>query len=639
MSTFTPMTSQQILIKYWGYSSFRPLQEDIIDSVLAGKDTLALMPTGGGKSICFQVPALKLEGICIVVTPLIALMKDQVQQLDKRGIRAVAIFSGMHPREIDIALDNCAYGDVKFLYVSPERLETELFQERLKKMNVSLLAVDEAHCISQWGYDFRPSYLRIADIKEIIPSVPILALTATATPTVVIDIQKRLLFPQENLYQMSFERTNLSYMVEFREDKNKRLLQLIEANSGTAVIYVRNRRKTKEIAQYLMENGISCHFYHAGLTPEERDRKQNDWINNRVRIMISTNAFGMGIDKSDVRLVVHMDVPDSLEAYFQEAGRAGRDGKPALAMLLYHKGDLIDLNRNFESRFPEISYIKNVYNALGNYFQLAIGSGRDDSNEFVLADFIQMYDLNALLAYNSIKFLEKEGYLFLSEAMSRPSKLMIIVNRETLYRHQVRNPKIGDFIDVLIRSYSGLFTDFSIIDEFALAKRLKTSTLVIENTLKFLHKSQLITYVPQSTKPQIIFTEGRLNIKDVIIHSDNYALLKKAAFERLEAIIQYVSLTTKCRSEILLSYFGQEETQRCGQCDVCLLRNKISLSEHEFNGVIEIIKPLLLQKNMTISELLQKTPTVDENRLIKVIRWLTDNGKITEFGGQLIWVT
>jgi len=422
------MDKKQILIKYWGYSSFRPLQEQIIDSVLAGQDALALMPTGGGKSICFQVPSLISEGVCIVITPLIALMKDQVSQLDKRGIKAVAIFSGMNLREIDIALDNCVYGDKKFLYVSPERLETEMFQERIKKMNVSLIAVDEAHCISQWGYDFRPSYLRIAEIKDILPNVPILALTATATPTVVEDIQDKLLFSKRNVFKMSFERTNLSYQVEYSEDKYNRLLKYIDANPGSAIIYVRNRRKTKEIATFLLNNKYSCHFYHAGLTTEERDRKQKEWISSKVRIMVSTNAFGMGIDKADVRLVVHMDVPDSLEAYFQEAGRAGRDGNSALAVLLYHRSDVMDLDRNFEMKYPEIDFIKDIYNVLGNYFQLAVGSGAGESYEFVLADFIKMYNLNPLLTYNSIKYLEKEGYLFLSEAISRPSKLMFIAD-------------------------------------------------------------------------------------------------------------------------------------------------------------------------------------------------------------------
>jgi len=632
------MTKIQILIKYWGYSSFRPLQEDIIDSVLEKKDTLALMPTGGGKSICFQVPAMAMEGICIVVTPLIALMKDQVQQLEKRGIKAAAIYSGMHPREIDIMLDNCVYGDKKFLYVSPERLETELFQERLKRMNVCLIAVDEAHCISQWGYDFRPSYLRIADVRDFLPDVPVLAVTATATPEVVEDIQLKLNFAKKNIFQMSFERSNLAYQVEMQEDKNKRLLQLINENSGTAVVYVRNRRKTKEIAQFLIEQGISCHFYHAGLTTDDRDRKQKEWINNKVRIMVSTNAFGMGIDKADVRLVVHMDVPDSLEAYFQEAGRGGRDGKASLSVLIYHKSDIIDLKRNFEFKFPEISYIRSIYEALGNYYQLAVGSGLDENYEFILSEFIAMYNLNPILTYNSIKFLEKEGYLYLTEAMNRPSKMMIIVDRETLYRHQVRNPKLGDIIDVIIRSYSGMFSDFAIIDEFEIAKRLNTSSLLIENALRLLHRNNIITYIPQTTRPQLFFTDGRLSSRDVIIHKENYDFLKQMAKKRLDAVIEYVTITTKCRSEILLHYFGQQETNRCGQCDVCLQRNKIALSQHEFDAVMQIIKPLLSTQNMSLEELISKAKNVDENRLVKVIRWLIDTGKITEFGGQLVWV-
>ncbi len=632
------MTILQILIKYWGYSSFRPLQEEIINSVLEKKDSLALMPTGGGKSICFQIPAMAMEGICIVVTPLIALMKDQVQQLESKGIKAAAIYSGMHPREIDIMLDNCVYGDKKFLYISPERLETELFQERVKKMNVSLLAIDEAHCISQWGYDFRPSYLRIADIREYLVGVPVLAVTATATPEVVDDIQEKLRFAENNLFQMSFERSNLAYQVEKQEDKNKRLLQLITENNGTAVIYVRNRRKTKEIAQFLIERGVSCHFYHAGLTTEDRDRKQKDWINNRVRIMVSTNAFGMGIDKADVRLVVHMDVPDSLEAYFQEAGRAGRDGKDSLSVLIYHNSDLIDLKRNFEFKFPEISYIKNIYEALGNYYQLAVGSGRDESYEFILSEFINMYNLNPILTYNSIKFLEKEGYLFLTDAINRPSKMMIIVDRETLYRHQVRNPKLGDIIDVIIRSYSGLFTDFAIIDESDIGRRLNVSSLLIENALRLLHKNNIITYIPQTSRPQISFTDGRLHSRDVIIHKENYDFLKRMAKKRLDAVIEYTTTTTKCRSEMLLHYFGQKETKRCGQCDVCLERNKIALSQKEFDDVMVIIKPILSQQNMSLDELLAKANAIDENRLIKVVRWLKDTGKITEFGGQLIWV-
>ncbi len=632
------MTNQQILIKYWGYSKFRPLQEDIIDSILAGKDTLALMPTGGGKSICFQVPSLKLDGLCIVVTPLIALMKDQVQQLDKRGIPAVAIYSGMHYREIDIALDNCAYGGKKFLYVSPERLETELFQERLKKINVSLIAVDEAHCISQWGYDFRPSYLRIADIRELLPNVPILALTATATPMVVKDIQEKLLFKKENLFEMSFERSNLIYDVEEKEDKHTRLLQLLSNNPGTAVVYVRNRRKTKEFAYFLQQNNISANFYHAGVETDERDKRQKDWIENRFRVMVSTNAFGMGIDKADVRLVVHLDVPDSIEAYFQEAGRAGRDGGEARAALLWHKSDVSNLKRNFETKYPEIPYMRNVYNALGNYFQLAVGSGKDMGFDFSIADFLETYKLNPLLAYNSIKYLEREGYLLMNEAMNRPSKVFVHVDRETLYRHQVRNPKVGDIIDVLIRSYSGLFTDFVIIDEAVIAKRLNVSALKIENVLSFLNKSDIITYIPRTSKPRISFPNGRLQTKYVQINEENYHKLKKMAFDRMEAIISYITVSTKCRSEVLLSYFGQNDTRRCGQCDVCLVRNKASLSQNEFQDVLDIVKPILYSKNLSLQDLIWECGNVDQEKLISIVRWLLETGKLVKFDDKLVWV-
>ena len=631
------MTNQQILIKYWGYSKFRPLQEDIINSILSGKDTIALMPTGGGKSICFQVPTLKLDGLCVVVTPLIALMKDQVDQLKKRGIEAVAIYSGMHPREIDITLDNCAYGNKKFLYVSPERLKTELFKERLKKFNVSLIAVDEAHCISQWGYDFRPAYLEIAEIREHLPNVPILALTATATPTVVKDIQEKLNFKKENLYEMSFERTNLTYDVEEKEDKYNRLLQLMRQYEGTAVVYVRNRRKTKEYAHFLQKNGINAHFYHAGLESEERDKRQADWINNRVRVIVSTNAFGMGIDKADVRLVVHMDVPDSVEAYFQEAGRAGRDSLPAKTALLYHKTDLGNLQRNFENQYPPISYMRNIYNALGNFYQLAVGSGSEEGYEFSMAKFIETYTLNPLLAYNSIKYLEKEGYLLLNESMNRPSKVYVHVNRETLYRHQVRNPKVGDVLDVLIRSYSGLFTDFSIIDEGVLGRRLGVSALKIQNVLTFLHKSDILTYIPRTSKARIWFVNGRMNSRYVSINQEKYHLLKGMAKKRLDSVIAYVTSTTKCRSEMLLQYFGQTDTRRCGQCDTCISRNRLELSQTEFDDVIEVIKPVLLNKHMNLQDLIWECGNINQERLITVVRWLKETGKITEFGNKLVW--
>jgi len=631
------MTNQQILIKYWGYSSFRPAQEEIINNVLEGKDTLALLPTGGGKSICFQVPALQKEGVCIVVTPLIALMKDQVQQLKKRGINAAAIFSGMNYHQIDIALDNCVYGDVKFLYVSPERLETELFQERLKRMNVSLLAIDEAHCISQWGYDFRPSYLTISEIRDFVPNVPVLALTATATPDVVVDIQEKLQFKEFNLIQRSFTRDNLNYVVLQEEDKNRRILQLLERNPGSSIIYVRSRKATKEVARFLIENQISAHFYHAGLTTELRDQRQQDWLNGKIRVMVSTNAFGMGIDKSDVRSVIHLDIPDSIEAYFQEAGRAGRDQKQAYSFLLYHKSDINKLRHNHEQKFPEIKLILQVYNALGNYFQLAEGSGVDKSYEFVLADFAKMYNQNPLTVFYSLKYLEKEGYIYLSDAVNRPSKVLVKMDRQDLYRFQVKYPKLGDFIDVLIRSYSALFTDFSQVDEGSLATRLKASRVLIENTLKQLHKMDVLEYIPYSTRPQISLIGGRMSVKNMRINRDAYESRKLISQKRMEAMLEYVQNYSKCRNILLLEYFGEVDNKRCGKCDVCVGRNKIDLSQQEFDKVIEQIKPILKEQNCSLRELVFQIKNVDEDRVIKVIRWLMDIDKVTQFGEVLVW--
>ena len=632
------MTIKQILIKYWGYSSFRPMQEEIINSVLDGKDTLALLPTGGGKSICFQVPAMKKEGICIVVTPLIALMKDQVQQLKKRGINAAAVFSGMNYHQIDITLDNCIYGNVKFLYVSPERLETDIFQERLKQMNVSLLAVDEAHCISQWGYDFRPSYLTIADIRELIPETPALALTATATPDVVLDIQEKLKFKEKNLFQRSFQRENLTYVVLQEEDKNRRLLDLLKRNPGSSIVYVRSRKATKEIARFLVENKISAHFYHAGLTSELRDKRQQEWTQNRIRVMVSTNAFGMGIDKPDVRSVIHMDIPDSIEAYFQEAGRAGRDEKQAYAFLLYHKSDIHKLEQNHEVKFPDIKLILQVYNALGNYYQLAVGSGEDKSYDFILADFAKMYNLNPLTVYHSLKYLEKEGYIYLSDAVNRPSRVFIKMDRHELYRFQVKFPKLGDFLDVLIRSYPALFTDFVPIDEGTLGSRLKASRLLMENTLRQLHKLDVLEYIPASSRPQISLVGGRLDTKNMRINRENYEYRKQVSRKRMEAMRDYVLNFSKCRSVVLVSYFGEHDARRCGKCDVCIGRNKVELSQLEFDAVINRIKPILKAENCTLENLVERVKDIEEERVIKVVRWLMDINKITQFGDFLVWV-
>ena len=632
------MTNQQILIKYWGYSSFRTMQEEIINSVLMGKDTLALLPTGGGKSICFQVPAMQMDGVCIVVTPLIALMKDQVQQLKSRGLNALAIYSGMNYSQIDVALDNCVFGDVKFLYVSPERLETEIFQERLKRMNVNILAVDEAHCISQWGYDFRPSYLTIAEIREFIPNVPIIALTATATSEVVIDIQDKLKFKEENLLQRSFERENLTYVVLEEEDKSRQLLQLLNRNPGSSIVYVRSRKATKEIARFLVDNKINSHFYHAGLSAELRDQRQQDWTTGKIRVIVSTNAFGMGIDKPDVRTVVHMDIPDSIEAYFQEAGRAGRDQQQAYAFLIYHKSDIGKLVHNHEMKFPEIKFILNVYNALGNYYQLAEGSGVDKSYDFILADFSKMYSLSPLTVFYALKYLEKEGFLFLSDAINRPSRVYIKMDRTNLYQFQVKYPKMGDFMDVLIRSYSALFTDFVTINEATIASRLNASPLLIENTLRQLDKMEVLEYIPYSSKPQVSLVGGRMNIHNIRINRDNYESRKQISQKRMEGMRNYVQGFSKCRSSILLEYFGESDVKRCGKCDVCVGRNKIDLSQLEFDSVIEQIKPILKNKNCSLDELVEQVHDVDDKRIIKVVRWLMDINKITQFGDELIWV-
>jgi ATP-dependent DNA helicase RecQ len=618
----------QILLKYWGYNGFRPLQEDIINSALAGNDTLALLPTGGGKSICFQVPAMAKEGICIVISPLIALMKDQVENLTKRGIKAVAIYSGMTSREIDITLDNCAYGDIKFLYVSPERIETEIFKERLKKMNVILFAIDESHCISQWGYDFRPSYLNIAHLRELKPNIPFLALTATATPDVVEDIQKQLKFKQPNVLQKSFERKNIAYVVVHEEDKLTRLVKILNKIKGTSVVYVNNRKRTKDIAYFLYQNGISADFYHAGLTNEERNTKQNNWINNTTRVIVSTNAFGMGIDKPDVRTVVHMDLPSSLEAYFQEAGRAGRDEQKAYGILLLEENDRLNLEANITNSFPDLDTIKNTYQALANYFQIPIGSALNESYFFDIADFSKQYNFKAFTVFHSLKFLEKEGYLYLSDANYNPSRIKFELNKAALYEFQVKNPKYDSFIKTILRSYAGLFENFTKINEFEIAKRLKTTKDKVTDGLHYLAKLEVISYIEQTNLPQLTFLTPRLESKSLYISKQHYHDRKEIAVKKMESVIYYAFSKHKCRSQILLSYFGEKESYRCGICDVCLERNKLELSDIEFTSVSDQIKKLLKEQPLNITDLVNNIKKVKEDKTIKVIQWLMENHKI-----------
>lgn len=631
------MNIHQILIKYWGYSQFRPLQEDIIRSVISGKDTLALLPTGGGKSICFQVPALAMDGVCLVITPLIALMKDQVENLNSKGISAAAIFSGMSQHQIDKVVDDCIKGSIKFLYLSPERLQSESFKQRMKKFKVGLLAVDEAHCISQWGYDFRPPYLKIAEIRDFLPNVPVLALTATATPDVVKDIQQKLEFKTENLFQKSFERNNLTYFVINEEDKLNKMLRIIHKIKGTGIVYVRNRKKTRDIAEFLVKNAISADYYHAGLDQRIRDRKQQEWKTDKTRVIVSTNAFGMGIDKPDVRFVIHIDIPDSPEAYFQEAGRGGRDEKPAFGIMLWAQSDILEAQENLEAAYPPIEDIKDIYNAIGNYYNVAIGSGEDTSFDFEINEFCNEYNFKPLIVFNAIKFLEKDGYLIASESFYNPSKLMFLVGKEELYRFQVLNPHVDTFIKVVLRSYSGILSNYANINENEVAYRVGTTADKVKEIIVKLHKHGIVDYIPQKNRPQIIFPIKRIDEKYLMISKEHYEDRKKAATERLNAMIKYVTSNNKCRSLILLSYFGEKETKRCGKCDVCLERNKLELSEREFDIALEIIKPLLQKKPMSLQDVVLATK-VNEEKAIRVIQWLLDNEKIVyDNENKLMW--
>jgi ATP-dependent DNA helicase RecQ len=617
-----------ILQRYWGHKEFRPLQEDIILSVLGGYDTLALLPTGGGKSVCFQVPAMARKGICIVVSPLIALMKDQVQNLNAKGIPAIAVVSGMDYREIDIALDNCVYGNIKFLYVSPERLQTPLFRERLKKMQVNLLAIDEAHCISQWGYDFRPPYLKIAEIRELLLDVPVLALTATATSEVVEDIQEKLQFHNQKVFSKSFARPNLAYHVRHEEDKGTRLLRILQRISGSGVVYVRNRKRTQEIAAFLHKNGITADFYHAGLEPEQREQKQKAWIGNKVRVICATNAFGMGIDKPDVRFVVHLDIPDSPEAYFQEAGRGGRDEKKAYAILLYNDADLFALEEAVKQSFPEPDVIRRTYVALCNYFQLAVGAGLDTQFEFNITEFCQRFNLIPSITFSAIKIMENAGYLQMSESFYQPSRIKMLMNQADLYTFQVSNRALDPFVKLLLRSYSGMFDAFVRIDEREIAERTQKEPDVILRYLKKLDELKVIAYIPRSSNPRITFTAARVQERDFFLPPEAYLDRKRMAMERMEAMKRYITNTTRCRSQLLLDYFGETETYRCGMCDHCLRENRLSVNNIEMESITAEILKILDSGPMPAKELRSALQHHSDDKVKTIVRWLLDNDRL-----------
>lgn len=629
------MDKKATLRQYWGYNDFRPLQEDIIQSVLDGYDTLALMPTGGGKSLCFQVPGLMMEGVCLVISPLIALMKDQVENLKLRKIKAFAVHSGMSREEIDLALNNCMFNEGKFLYISPERLETDNFRQIINKLKINLIAVDEAHCISQWGYDFRPPYLKIAAIRSLLPGVPVLALTATATSEVVNDIQLRLHFRNGKVFRKSFERKNLAYLVIHDENKQGRLLNICNRVKGPGVIYVNRRKKTKDIAEFLNKNHIPAGYYHGGLDPKLRNQKQNDWMTGKTRIIVATNAFGMGIDKPDVRFVVHLDIPDTLEAYFQEAGRAGRDEKKSFAVMLCQKSDETDAVARYQMAYPPVETIRNVYLALGNYYQIAVGSGKNLSFDFDFDDFCRQYRLKPSIAYNSLKFVEKEGYLYLDEDLSSPPRIHFKMSRNDLYRFQVENAALDDFIKLLLRSYSGVFQDFVRIAESDIAVRSGLSEPDVIKCLRFLDKSKVLTYIPRKSQPKMVFLFDRIDEKDLIISPENYSERKKTAFSKLQSILKYVKTSNRCRSNMLLNYFSDTTSRRCGICDYCLRRNKLGISDLEFNSILQKIKPELLLQNLTLDEIMNLSSPANPEKVLAVLRWLVDNQKIVLNPGEV----
>ncbi len=619
---------RNILQQYWKYSSFRPMQEEIIESVLAGKDTLALLPTGGGKSICFHIPVLMQEGLCLVVSPLIALMKDQVENLNKRGIGALSVHSGMTFYEVRKTLQNAVNGNFKFLYLSPERLETNLFKDFISELNINLIAVDEAHCISQWGYDFRPPYLRIANLREQIPGVPVLALTASATTIVQNDIVEKLKFKHPNIFRTSFEKPNLSYSVFHADSKINKIIEILKNVSGSSIIYCKSRKLTKQVAQLLSLQNVSADFYNAGLSKEERSKKQEAWISNLNRVIVCTNAFGMGIDKPDVKTVIHYDVPDCVENYYQEAGRAGRDGKRAYAVLLFTPEDITTLKSMPDIRFPIINDIRKVYQALADYLQIPVGAGEGNYYDFDLNEFVKNFKLDIHLVMNVLKILEQEGHLAFNENIFIPSRVSFTLPKELLNDYEQSHPQLEPVIKCLLRTYEGIIDNLVSIHEKQVAKLVRLSVDAIKKDLLQLDALGIIEYLPQKETPQIAFLLNRAPAQFLHINHNTYLLRKQQYALRIEVMLRYLNLEKECRSKYISDYFGDTEVEECHICDVCLNNKSTTLTKEEFKKIQDKIYFHLREEDQTIKELLHNLKGFKKDKFWKVIDFLQSEKRI-----------